>query len=214
MKRTVPLLLFACCLPVVYAGYADGLISAGEYEWQVDWLVGTLVVDGGGADRIEARDFSQVEVRSTSAPLGTGVGGIMDLVLKYNSHLDYYGGETEELTVRMDAMAHLYGGRIDGISSFQYATTEHVFIYAREGWSWNYEAGKIRGITGLWYDGDPFSIRFTTLGESFGADPVWKNVKVITPEPATLLLMALGGVLLRRGHRADGHGGKMGLLRG
>lgn len=48
MKRTVPLLLFACCLPVVYAGYADGLISAGEYEWQVDWLVGTLVVDGGG----------------------------------------------------------------------------------------------------------------------------------------------------------------------
>jgi len=198
MKRTVPLLLFACCLPVVYAGYDDGLISGGEYEWGVDWLSGTLVVNVGGADVIEARNLSQIEVRSTSTPLGTGVGGIMDLVLKYNSRLDYYGGETEELTVRMDATAYLHGGRIDGISSFQYATTEHVFIYARKGWLWNYEAGKRRGITGLWYDGDPFSIRFTTLGEGFGADPVWKNVEVITPEPATLLLMGLGTFLLHR----------------
>jgi hypothetical protein len=199
MKRTLPLLLCVCCLSIVRAGYDDGLISTGEYEEAVDWLSGTLVVDGGGANVIEVWDFARLEVRSTTPFQGQGGGGgITDIDLLKYSRLDYYGGEAEELTIRMNAKAYLYGGRIDGISSFQYATTKHVFIYAREGWSWNYENGKIRGITGSWYDGSPFSIRFTTLGEGFGADAVWMNVKVITPEPATLLLFVLGGLLIRR----------------
>ncbi|HPD48778.1 MAG TPA: hypothetical protein P5279_18205, partial [Anaerohalosphaeraceae bacterium] len=95
MMRSM-LMLFACCLCPVYAGYDDGLISAGEYEWGVEVFGGTLVVDGGGAYRIEARNFSKVEVWSTSTPLGTGVGGIMDLCIDDNSRLDYYGGVTEE----------------------------------------------------------------------------------------------------------------------
>jgi hypothetical protein len=48
MKRRFPLLLCMCCFSVVCAGYDDGLISIGEYEWGVDWLTGILVVDGGG----------------------------------------------------------------------------------------------------------------------------------------------------------------------
>ncbi len=47
MKRIITLLLFALCLPMAYAGYTDGLISAGEYEYGVDWLSGLLVVNGG-----------------------------------------------------------------------------------------------------------------------------------------------------------------------
>jgi len=198
MKRMVPLLLCSCCLSTLHAGYeyADRVIANGEYVWTLDWLSGTLVVDGGGGYWLEIRESSQVEVWSTSTPLTTGVGGITDLVLKNNSRLDYHGGEMEELTVRNSATAHLYGGRIDGISSFQFATTEHIFIYCQDGWSWTYEDGKIRGIAGVWNDGTDFSIRFTTLGED-PFDPVWMNVKVI-PEPSTLLLMALGGVLLQR----------------
>ena len=206
MKRM--LLLFACCLCPAYGGYeyADRVISAGEYVPGVDWLSGILVVDGGGAYRIEARDSSKVEVYSTSTPLGTGIGGIMDLMLTNTSQLDYYGGETQELIIRRDATAHLQGGRIDGISSAQYVTWvngeptgQHIFIYARDGWEWKYENGKIRGIAGLWLDsGTPFDIRFTTLYEP-DYDPVWANVKVV-PEPVSLLLMALGGLLLRRRH--------------
>jgi hypothetical protein len=204
MKRM--LVLFACCTCSVYAGYDDGLISAGEYEWGVELFGGTLVVDGGGANRIEARNSSKVEVYSTSSPLGTGVGGIMDLMLTNTSRLDYYGGITQELLIGKDATAHLQGGRIDGISSAQYVTWvngeptgQHIFIYARDGWEWKYENGKIRGIAGLWLDsGTPFDIRFTTLYEP-DYDPVWANVKVV-PEPVSLLLMALGGLLLRRRH--------------
>ena len=206
VKRMLVLCVY--CLCPVYAGYDDGLISAGEYEWGVEIFGGTLVVDGGGAMVIEARGSSQVAVYSTSSPLGTGVGGIMDLALTNTSRLDYYGGITQELTVYKNATAHLQGGRIDGISSGQYVTWvngeptgQHIFIYAQDGWEWKYENGKIRGIAGLWLDsGTPFDIRFTTLYEP-DYDPVWANVKVV-PEPATLLLMALGGSFLLRRKRA------------
>jgi len=199
MKRTIPLLLFVACLPVVYAGYDDGLISTGEYEWYVEWFSDTLVVNGGGANVMEARNFSQIEVQSTSAPLGTGVGGIMDLKLWGYSRLDYYGGETDELTIGNSAKAYLHGGRIGGISNAQNANFPRIFIYAREGWSWTYEAGKIRGITGSWWDGTDLNIRFNPYWED-EFPPAWKNIDVITPEPASLLLMALGGLLLRRRH--------------
>ena len=193
------------CITAVRAGYDDGLISAGEYEWQVDWLSGTLVVDGGGASVIEARNSSRVEVRSTTPFLPfPHQSGITDLAITNTSRLDYFGGETEELTVQKNAQAHLRGGRIDYIKSMQFVTWvdgepigQHIFIHARDGWEWKYEDGVIRGITGLWWDdGSSFDIRLINHRDF---DPAWANIKVI-PEPATLLFMALGGLLVRQRH--------------
>lgn len=204
MKKVIPILIAACCFPLAYAGYTDGLIGPGEYEYgMVEWGSGLLTVDGGGAALIMILSPAQLEVRSTSTPLGDGVGGIMDIVLYGQARMDYYGGLTQELTTRGNSISNLYGGRIDYITSRQNVDWvygqpqgQHINIYAKKDtWSWTYENGVIRGITGQWLnDGSTFNIRF--LNDS-DYDPVWANVKVI-PEPATLSLLALGGLLLRR----------------
>jgi hypothetical protein len=205
MKRSVPLLLFACCFTTVQAGYDDGLISLGEYEWFAEWLSGTLIVDGGGVLVLEARNSSRVEVWSTTPFLPLPhQSGITDLAITNTSRLDYYGGETEELTVQKNAEAHLRGGRIIGITSMQFVTWvngqprgQHIFIHARDGWEWKYENGVIRGITGLWRDdGSSFDIRLINHPDF---DPAWANIKVI-PEPASLMLLGIGALLLRRRH--------------
>lgn len=203
MKTVIPILIVACCFPFTYAGYTDGFIGPGEYEGIVQWGSGLLKVDGGGAVGIEVLSPSRLEVKSTSKPLGLGVGGIMDVVLFGQARMDYYGGLTQELVVYGNAISNLYGGRIDYITSRQFVDWvygqpqgQHINIYAKKDtWSWTYENGIIRGITGQWLnDGSTFNIRF--LNDS-DYDPVWSNIKVI-PEPATMLLFVLGGLILRK----------------
>jgi hypothetical protein len=51
-------------------------------------------------------------------------------------------------------------------------------------------------LTGLWVDDSAFSIQ---LVDQTGYDPVIDNIAfTVIPEPATLLLFGLGGLLLRR----------------
>ena len=207
MKRIILFLLFVVYFSSVNAQFENGgLISAGVYEGYVECLSGFLVVNGGGADTIMVRNTAHLEVWSTSQFV-PGQGGIWDIVLTNTSRLDYYGGETEELTLYKNAEAHLYGGRIDAITSFQNVfwyydqpTNQHVNIYAKPGWSWieDRQLHKV-GIQGVWADGTPFNIQFLDR-TSFGADPTWANINVIEviPEPATLLLFGLGGLLIRR----------------
>jgi len=201
MKRILRLLIFACIsVSTALAGYSDGYITAGEYEGHVRWTNSNqpLIVDGGGASALEMRNYSQLEVRSTSTPLGLLVGGIQYIGLKNNSHLDYYSGETFNLILYDNATADLYGGRIDIISNYQYQYTEtkHVNIYALPGWSW-ISNDPLDGIQGQWWDGSQFRIEFDN-DTLWGSDPVWMNINVIVPEPATLLLMTLGCFLIRK----------------
>ena len=142
-------------------------------------------------------DYSYLEVRYTSTPL-SNTAGIWDIFLDDYSKLLYLDGETEEVSIYDNATATLKGGRIDGISSYQFASTKHIDLYCQPGWSWFYESDEIAGITGLWESGTAFTIDFVDK-DYLGYDPVWMNINVIEiPEPATLLLITLGAALIRK----------------
>jgi hypothetical protein len=150
----------------------------------------SLLITGAGADAIEARGESYIEVQNT-APLEQHVGGIYTLDLDDFSILNYYDGETNLFRIIDDATATFSGGSINYISSYQDSDlTKHItFIADLDTIGFN------SGIlTGNWLDGSSFSI---TLQDQTGYDSVYSNINFI-PEPATVALFGLGCLLIRK----------------
>jgi hypothetical protein len=201
MKRMA---MFFVCVSSGFAGYSDGFITAGEYEYAVRWSNSQipLIVDGGGADEISVRDYGRLIVKSTSKPLTPGwepsPGGVYDILLGNNAHLLYLDGATEFIGIGGNATAVLMGGSINLIRSGQYTITTgtgpHIDLFCQPGWSWILD-NPMLGIQGEWMDGSPFRIQFINDATY---DPVWTNINVIIPEPATLMLFGIGGILFRR----------------
>jgi hypothetical protein len=213
MKKVSFVLVAIFCIPAWAVGWTnswvgigdimdDAEISEGEYGY-ARWVSyePALVVNGGGAERIEMRDSGRLIVESTSTPLDLlGGTGVYDILLFDESQLLYKDGVTEFIRLTQNNTAVLEGGSINLIKTLRYAApgNENIFIYAQEdSWSW-INNDPLEGIQGNWLtDGSPFRIEFINMTDD-GYDPVWENIEVITPEPATISLFGLGILLLRR----------------
>jgi len=148
---------------------------------------------------ISVRDNGLLIVQSTSTPLGVDIGGVYDILLYNNSHLLYLNGVTELIDVGDNVKAILKGGSINFIRSMKVTnggTDQNVDLYCLPGWSWISD-NPLLGIEGQWWNGSPFNIEFINK-TNLGFDPAWMNINIITPEPMTLLLLGMGGLMLRR----------------
>jgi len=205
MKSMIPFFLIVGCLSTVFAQYENGGVITG-YEGYVECRSGLLVVDGGGADIIEMWRYSHLKVLTTT-PFVAGYGGIWDIRLY--GHMDYFSGQTEELSMSGYATAKLYGGRIDYISSYQKVFdvivgwdkqgkpifNTHIEMFVRD---YKYNPATMR-ITGTWEDYTTFNIKLLDQSSDPRYDPAIDNIKfTIIPEPVTFVLLILGGSLLRR----------------
>jgi len=148
---------------------------------------------------ISLRDNGRLIVKSTSAPLEMDFSGVYDILLFNTSQLLYLDGVTELIDVGSNVKAVLKGGSINYIRSMKHTnggTDQNVDIYALPGWSYILD-DPLLGIQGQWWDGSLFKIEFINKTEH-GYDPVWMNINVIIPEPATLVLLGVGSLLIRR----------------
>jgi hypothetical protein len=202
MKRLVTVLTFASFM----GGMAQGAYTYTYGPGTNFYAMGleqneSMLVNGGGGDSLTLFYNSYARIESTP-PLGTyhgggeWEGGIWKISAGGSaSRLEVLGGEIGELLMSSGAHAYLYGGRIVSLYSYQQVpavSDKHIDLFCK---SYSFSAGSGM-LTGIWGDDSSFSIQLINVG---GYTPAIDNINfTIVPEPLTLGLFALGGLLVRR----------------
>lgn len=163
-----------------------------------------IFYDEGGMYELTLFDSSSATINGTS-DLIEGSGGIWLVSMSSDSSLEMSDGQIHELAIHNYATAYLSGGLIQQIWSSQNAWTyagdppvlvpnPHItIVYSGDLPDW--DAGT-NILTGLWGSGDPFSIQLIDVS---GYDPAIENIQFeLIPEPATIVLLGLGGLLIRK----------------
>ena len=150
----------------------------------------TLIITGGGGGTIWGRHSSILDIRKTSSPYVYGVSGIHTIRLWENSNLYFSGGNLRLLEVTNNAIVVLTGGQISEINAYYPLPGDlnHITIYCQPGWTYQGQY-----LSGRWLDGSAFNIRMY----SQGASELFDNITFV-PEPATMLLLGIGGLLIHR----------------
>ena len=152
----------------------------------------SLIMTGGGGDLLKGEDYSVLEIQNTS-PYVPHSGGILNLDLSDSSRLYFSGGQVHQFYIDNYATAVLSGGRIDEIWGFQYYSSPKPIEVICKSWAYSTTT---KYLTGLWGNDSAFSMK---LVDQSGYAPVFDNIKfTIIPEPMTLILLSLGGLIIRK----------------
>ena len=180
---------------VITDGYSESVtLNDSEY----------LLMTGGGIGDLNLFYESSATIEGTST-LSEGSGGIWQLSLFGKSALDFSGGEVHQLNMNNCATAVLSGGLIEEIWSYQLTQNpecDHLqctaepritIVYSGDLPCWD---SMTNILTGLWGSGESFSIQLYDVPDY---SPVMENIQLqLIPEPATLVLLGVGALLLKK----------------
>ena len=191
MKKTI-YILFVCLFVSTGLAYTYEVYTYGENETLIEEQ--SILVDlEGGMDGLTLRDQSSATIYGTSG-LAEGSGGIWFLSLSNTSSLYMTGGQVHEINIGNNATAVLKGGLIESIWSTQIVPDPHIILYYSGNLPTVQEISGYDFLVGNWGSGDPFSIYL----HNTGYDAYGNFNFILIPEPASLVLFALGGLLIRR----------------
>ena len=163
----------------------------------------SVLMTGGQGHYLSLFDYSTARIEGTAPLISEGIGGIWLIRQGGNTSLEVFGGEIHELAVASNGRSVLSGGRIDQIYSQQdvellppvekggaWVPDPHITFVCKE---WEHDINT-NILTGTWFDDSTFDIQLIDVA---GYDPAIENIQFI-PEPATMLLLGLGAVAIRK----------------
>ncbi len=150
----------------------------------------TFLMTGGEGHDLSLGGWSTGIIEDTDPLIGPFDGGIWEVDTFAYSELTINGGEFYEIGVHNDSIINLHGGQIfGGLTAYNSAAWFHIF-----GYGFNNDPFGGSPLTGFWADDTAFSINLVDSTISTYDQIVFH----IIPEPATLILLALGAITIRR----------------
>jgi hypothetical protein len=192
MKKTIFYILFSCLFTSMGLAYTYEI-----YTYSPSDILYTgesiLFADEGGMNGLTLYNNSSATILGTSE-LEEGSGGIWHISMFGASTLEMFDGQVHEIDFNNNAKAILKGGLIESIYSYQIVPDPHITLYYSGTLPTVQTIGGFNYLVGNWGNGDPFSIYLHNTGYN-----AYGNFEfILVPEPASLVLLALGGLLIRK----------------
>jgi hypothetical protein len=190
----ISIFVFVCvCISGVDAAanyYTDGTINAGTANTSVyTWNNASVTMAGGTIVSLDEFNSSRVDIQAGTISQGTSLWN--------QSQMTFSGGNLNLFLETHDfAAADLKGGQLNG---WLYAADTSIINIYGYGFNYNPLAGTKNGglLTGSWANGQAFGLN---LLDNLQTNTITYQHIILheIPEPASLLLLAMGGRLIIR----------------
>ena len=207
MKKTILMLLFMLPVPV-FAGYTytitegmeftDLTLTANQSLLMTGGTGGNVTLEGTSLMELYGGEVVNITLQRTTAALDVWGGKISGRIFTDNDNkVNIAGGDVKLVYLNGSALAKLSGGNIESINvGLNISSTlppSYIIKCDLNSLNLTYTNGVLSGIAGNWLDGSGFNIGV----ESRLGNPVSDYIQFV-PEPTSMLLLSLGGLLIRR----------------